>query len=391
MARSLHPFPARMAPEIAIKVLPSNGALRVMDPMCGSGTVLAEAAARGHQAIGLDIDPLAVLMSRVATRPLDVEAFKHGGLAIVARATASSSGAMPWGRSDRETHAFSRYWFGERQRTQLAKLSHAIGEVTESAVREALQISLSRVIVTKAPKASLAADTAHSRPHRTLTKSDYDVFAGFMGSVREVARILARRSLSGTATVDIGDSRNLHSVQNGSIDWTITSPPYLNAIDYMRGHKMSLIWLGYSIEELRKIRSSSIGAERSPTGDMTAGIDEMVETIKRSAIDPDGLPLGILKRYAADLLRFSGEIGRTTRSGGHVVLVVGNSTLRGNYIENDRLARLAIEGSGFKLLDKRSRKIPETRRYLPTSVSTGNSALGNRMRSESVMIFRKPA
>ena len=46
------------------------------------------------------------------------------------------------------------------------------------------------------------------------------------------------------------------------IDKVITSPPYLNAIDYMRGNKFSLVWLGYSLSELRKVRSNSIGAER---------------------------------------------------------------------------------------------------------------------------------
>ncbi|MBI8999974.1 hypothetical protein M0E87_06595 [Corynebacterium sp. CCM 9185] len=70
-ARTIHPFPARMAPDIAIDHLGSiegESELVVLDPMCGSGTVLAAAADRGHAARGFDVDPLAVLMSSVATQ-----------------------------------------------------------------------------------------------------------------------------------------------------------------------------------------------------------------------------------------------------------------------------------------------------------------------------------
>ena len=67
-----------MAPDIAIDHLPpaaNDAGVVVLDPMCGSGTVLAAAAAaeRGHTARGFDVDPLAVLMSSVATQAVDTE------------------------------------------------------------------------------------------------------------------------------------------------------------------------------------------------------------------------------------------------------------------------------------------------------------------------------
>ena len=68
----IHPFPARMAPGIALEALgESKSPLRVLDPMTGSGTVLAVARANGHHAIGIDLDPLAVLLSGVWTRTVN--------------------------------------------------------------------------------------------------------------------------------------------------------------------------------------------------------------------------------------------------------------------------------------------------------------------------------
>ena len=70
----IHPFPARMAPGIALEALgESETPLRVLDPMAGSGTVLAVARAKGHRAFGIDLDPLAVLLAGVWTRTVDAE------------------------------------------------------------------------------------------------------------------------------------------------------------------------------------------------------------------------------------------------------------------------------------------------------------------------------
>ncbi len=42
----------------------------------------------------------------------------------------------------------------------------------------------------------------------------------------------------------------------------VTSPPYAsNAIDYMRAHKFSLVWMGFSVDDLGQRRSRTIGGE----------------------------------------------------------------------------------------------------------------------------------
>ena len=74
----VHPFPARMAPGIALAAMPADsGQLRVLDPMMGSGTVLAMARARGHRGFGFDLDPLAVLICKVWTTANDSEAVRE--------------------------------------------------------------------------------------------------------------------------------------------------------------------------------------------------------------------------------------------------------------------------------------------------------------------------
>lgn len=388
-ARTIHPFPARMAPDIAIDHLDGmagSDELVVLDPMCGSGTVLTAAAGRGHSARGFDVDPLAVLMSSVATTPIDTDEVVAEAERICARARASVVSEARW--DDQETVKFAEYWFADAQRTELNRLARELDEVEDEAVRGALQVALSRIIVTKSPKASLAADTSHSRPHRVATESDYDVYRGFEGSVASLKKLLDQRVLSGHVEVTRGDARAL-ALPSESVDLIITSPPYLNAIDYLRGHKMSLIWFGHTIPELRKIRSNSIGAERALDGEALRQVTDMIKFVKDSVDEPDRLPLATITRYAHDLALFSRELNRVCKEAAEVVTVIGNSTLRGNYIQNDVLVRMAYEGAGFAFRQRSERALPENRRYLPVRTTNEASSMAKRMRTEVVLTVVK--
>jgi hypothetical protein len=299
-SRTLHPFPARMAPSIATDTLAreagSAARLTVLDPMCGSGTVLTAAIEAGHHAKGLDLDPLAVLMSRVAIGKLDTDALIGAAAQAVTDARRLRRTYGPW--NDSETHAFADYWFGSSQRHQLVRLAASINEAGPTEVRHALQVALSRTIVTKEPKASLARDTAHSRPHKVLDSSDYDVYEGFLASCSRVAALLATRTMRGRGHVDSGDARSMRSVQSASIDRIITSPPYLNAIDYLRGHRLALIWFGYTLGELRRIRASAIGAERGlHESDKSEEVRRLWDLVSATCAHPDRLPKSVMLRY----------------------------------------------------------------------------------------------
>src|ERR1035441_654176 len=72
VALPVHPFPARMAPELALARLPRrlDEGLRVLDPMMGSGTIPVLASLQGYRAVGVDSDPLAVIIARTNGRRL---------------------------------------------------------------------------------------------------------------------------------------------------------------------------------------------------------------------------------------------------------------------------------------------------------------------------------
>lgn len=373
-----------MAPDIALKwVARRKGSrpLHVLDPMCGSGTVLSMASEHGHEARGYDLDPLAVLMSHVAVAPVDREELDVATTDVVRTAQRSRTEALPW--RDEETRSFARYWFGDAQLIQLTRVARAVNDLDDVTMRRVLQIALSRIIVTKRPKASLAADTSHSRPHRVIESSSYDVIKGFEQSARQLAGLLDKRSLAGNAVVAHGDARSL-DLADGEIDLVVTSPPYLTAIDYLRGHRLALIWLGYTVGELRTIRSTSVGAERG-LHEPDCAIARMVRMIETSCAAPERLPSSMIARYADDLVRLSAELFRVCRVGARVVTVVGNSSLRGNFIRSDLLVRSALRSVGFEVTSQRTRDLPESKRYMPVNTKDSRSTMAYRMRTEIVL------
>jgi hypothetical protein len=394
-SRSLHPFPARMAPEIALCKLRSlEPNSTVMDPMAGSGTVLRAASELGHVAIGFDSDPLAVLMSGVTSSRFELDQLVDLGqsIACFAQTVSPEDITLPWIDNDPETLRFIEFWFASEQIRDLRKLAFILAdqelELGTADLRNALKLALSRIIVTKKKGASLAWDVSHSRPHKMRDTNEFDVLDEFALSCKIIAqRKHSYSNLLGVVSISRGDAKSLELVQDGSVDAVITSPPYLNAIDYMRGHKLALVWLGYSIKELRDIRSSAIGTERRlPTEALAPHSQLMIEALG----DVESLPSqlqGVVKRYSFDLISLMASIRRKVRANGEVHLVVGDSKLRGITISNSRAAIVASEIAGLRLTESATREIPNGSRYLPTS-GAATASLAKRMMIEHVLSFK---
>jgi DNA modification methylase len=394
---SIHPFPARMAPGIALDVISkSKKRLRVLDPMVGSGTVVALARLKKHRAIGIDIDPLAVLISKVWTTAIETNKTKIKAREVLARAkkifaNMQESEAYP-SKADLKTRKFIAYWFDGYARRQLASLSISIGRVRNEETRNVLLCALSRLIITKKSGASLAMDLSHSRPHKSFKRAPVKPFNKFLAAIDHVVEncVDKKSNNRGPASrIHLGDARNL-PVSDASIDLAVTSPPYLNAIDYIRCSKFSLVWMGYRIPYLRDLRAASVGAE---VGNMKTDDDtEARELITKLKLKPklSNRDERILIRYIEDICRAMREVERVLVPGGKAFYVVGENTIRGTFVPNARIVTQIAKLCRLRFKKRSVRNLPANRRYLPPPVRGKTASMDSRMRREVVLSFVKP-
>ena len=360
--------------------------------MSGSGTVLAVARARGHRAIGVDIDPLAVLTSHVWTTAIDPSALQKEAVKVLDMARKACDvllerNAYPK-NSDAETRQFIGFWFDGYARRQLASLAAAIGGVRNVKIRDALWCAFSRLIIAKRSGASLAMDLSHSRPHKVFKRAPSEPFCRFLLAVERVASSCVDSRLHDpepAVCVLEGDARRL-PLGDRSIDLILTSPPYLNAIDYLRCSKFSLVWMGHSIEDVRHLRSTSVGTE---VGKYEHG-GEVQSILTRINLQPKLQPRqkAILVRYIDDMRQVVCETARVLTDNGQAVYVVGENTVHGTFICNSLIVEELANNAGLRCTARRSRELPANRRYLPPP-SAQTAAFDGRIRREVIITLKK--
>lgn len=385
--KNLHPFPARMAPNLAldkIQQLSKPGDL-ILDPMCGSGTVPRLARLLGRNAVACDLDPLAVMMTRTACHPIWTKDLTIRANEVVRAASKLDSSLPCWIGEDEQTREFANFWFADRQREDLSRIARILQHMPRSA--DPLRVALSRTIVTKIGGASLARDTSHSRPHRVADENDSDVFDLFVKSALKIERIQDDAMIRGETSIRKADARLLRHVSSLSVDLTVTSPPYLNAIDYIRGHRLALVWLGWTMTQLRNVRATSIGSEK-----FLRNIPHSIRAIAAEAVPRmSELPQKdqrLILRYAKDMDRLCGSLATVTKPRGHLVLVVADSILKGIIVSTSSLVISAAGSRGFILKEDLSRPLPMQHRYLPPP-ERGTSTFSARMKTERVMTFER--
>ena len=397
-SHDLHAFAAKFPPQLPrafIRGLTYPGDI-VLDPMMGSGTAVVEALLEDRHGVGLDIDPLALRLSRVKTMPLDIDLLRRAGDQVISRATTllfdreTLEGSLS-GRFDERTQAFVDYWFLPTTQLELMALVLAIQDVPDTAVRRFLDLTFSSAIVTKSGGVSRARDLAHSRPHLDKTKVPKNAIEQFAVRLRKNLSSMARLKANGTAAYPVAGDARCMPFADGTIDLVVTSPPYANAIDYMRAHKFSLVWFGESVSDLSRLRARYIGSERVGQRRPVDLPDSSVRIIGQLA-ERDTSKAEILRKYFAEMKSVLGEMYRVLRSDSAAIVVVGTSVMRGLDVETHSCLADIAAALGFEVVGVVQRILDRNKRMMPARFGKkSDSMIEQRMHEEYVIGLLKPA
>lgn len=375
----IHPYPAKLLTHIPFLFL-SNDLLSkpgdiVLDPFCGSGTVLLEARLANRNAYGVDANPLARLVARVKTSPIDPDELRRAFRQILRRIPKKPSGPCP-------DVVNLEHWFYPSTVKKLQCIHEAIEGIADSAARDFFLICFSvciRKVSLADPRLSVPVRLKigqYPEDHPLQKESDSHLRSLRRINVANVFSRVARTNIArmerlaaheSTSLVEIpcSDARDLafefsmngnrgKPLANHSVQLVITSPPYPGAQKYIRSSSLSLGWLGLcGTHELRAYKACTIGREeftkeeskRIPTTNILDADRVLAEIAKRNAIRAV-----IAATYLNEMRAAFQEMFRVLRPGGSIVIVAANNRIARKEFRTVEYLRTIADQLGLSLM-----------------------------------------
>ena len=325
---SIHPYPAKFIPDIPgnllnILTIPPDTA--VLDPFVGSGTTLVECQKRGIRSIGIDLNPIACLISKVKTSPAPPHVDK-ALTEVLSYAKLMRSVELP-------DIPNLDHWFERSISDVVERILSGIDAIRPPS-EDLLRLALSSILVRVSNQDS---DTRYAAVAKGVHPSQvYELFAA---AVRKINRAVQVREFANvSATVLERDTLTVAPAEiECPIGAIITSPPYPNAYEYWLYHKYRMWWLGY---DPVAVKSKEIGARAHffKTNHHTAShfVEQMRATFKL--------------------------ISEVLISGGVACFVVGRSKIHGEIIDNAKIIEDVGKEFGFGEISHIERTIAASRK-----------------------------
>ena len=345
--------------------------------------MLVEAAIAGRRAIGSDLDPIASFITRVKTHRYDARKLSDSSrilshkLDILRRSEEEYIDRQSQDITlDQLEKAVSTenlwvpdipnlfHWFRKYVVLDLARIHQAVQNAPiPNTHRDFFLLCFASII-----RASSNADPV---PVSGLEVTSYmkrkeeegriiDPFKLFGRSVEKSLKGVAefRQKMDKTSKVSVAqiDARYLKSRFQRTFDAIITSPPYHNAVDYYRRHKLEMFWLGFTKtqEERLELMRGYVGRSNIPQRDAYLNEEYQLGSLTNhweSKIRAISTPrANAFRHYTVSMKLVFNQLVGVLKDDKPMVLVVGNSKWNGAEIPTAELfAELA--GPEFRFDD----------------------------------------
>jgi hypothetical protein len=355
-----HPYSAKYIPQIPNRLISTFSGRNdlMLDPFLGSGTTLVESKVLGRNAIGVDINPLACLISRVKTTVISKTTVREIGYRLqqlqddIAHARGNAT-LLNYGNTrpilddlPAGLHPNIPRWYHKNVIYELATIKNNIDMIVHNETRDFLLVAFSSILRSVSNATSGFGNLMINKKAPPKNR----IFERFSLRVKSMIQSMvdfeqALESTNCQVMVSNHDSRKLDFINDETIDFICTHPPYMAAVPYAEYQKLSLWWLGYDQSDLDK---SLIGGRRS----------------RRDTP----------KRFYDDMKISLSEMKRVLRKKKYCCITIGNPTYAGKSWDLNDFIKQTCADIGFAFLKEISRG-----KY--------HSTMG-KMKEEFILIFR---
>ncbi len=328
----------------------------VYDPFCGVGTTLLAAKIKGWEAIGIDVSPLSILASSVKTRNYDADLLNE----VLERAKQVVKYKEEMAKWEFELFPPCRA-FPKRNFLDVCYIRQAIEALSEDRVKDFLLLALISII----PQCSwIVKDGGVLKlmPSKkgALPRAKYM----FLRKVKRMVNEAREVGNDGKEPeVFLGDARQV--VVERKADVIITSPPYLNNVDYSKVYGLELSLLTLDKDSTKKMRKSAISSfifkdtqvEIHPVVHDLVGEDEMFKSVFKYSI---------VISYLSDMAKVFEKAKENLKDGGEIFFVVGDAFIFSNIIPVAELLLKIAKKIGFEgeIMETKWRTVSFNRRIV---------------------------
>lgn len=390
-----HDYPARMIPQIArqfLNLFAKNQKGLLLDPYCGTGTTLVEGFIKGFDVVGLDLNPLARLISKAKTMVFDLAEIdfnlKQFHKYILSNPKTSLITKIA---------GISRldFWFKDEVTENLSAIKNFIAEISKIETKLFFLTAFSETV----------RESSNTRTHEfKLYRYNKETLANFQPNVFRLMSAKLERNrkglikflsviedLSVVPTSEIFEFNTVDShleKYEKKIDIVLTSPPYgdsTTTVAYGQYSRLSAAWL--DLFQPEKIDGKLMGSKRGKQiekfdcPELDTAIDKIAEIDQKRGIE--------VSTFYEDLQKSIINVSRLVKQNGMVCYVVGNRKVKGVILPTDLAVKNFFEQNNFKYLKTFHRTIPNKRMPLRNSPSNIAGTTENTMNREFIVVLKK--
>lgn len=421
LTHDLFKFPGKFHPPLVEQVLSSFEPKGVIDPMAGVGTVAVEAKAAGIPSLSLDIDPVSVFFAKVKTTPIPEPVLRDAWRDLSASLERHMRPAEEIEqrmfrdlRHDRMRRRLARmqaqdlarlsYWFRRYVLVDYARIHHSIhnGGLPDQNMRvrrfflACLLSSVRRISNADPSPVSGLEITKHMR-EKIDDGYPIDVFGEFSRRVENAIQQMAEYNSHLEETKTAATAVHVHrqdalrlqqAARKAALKWDLIlfSPPYCNAIEYWRRHRLEYLVGGFLDEDgvvdlsHKFVGRTTVGGKAREPGRI--GFRSTDSLIRHLWENERKHKAQLLWQYFSDMRERLAAFHEASPSGGHCVIVVGDSQTAGRRVSTANTLTFLAEEVGFEHVQTSRYTIKNRVMQYPTKTH-------DKIQKESVIVLRK--
>jgi len=350
-----HKFPAKYIPEIPrwgiLKFSKQNDT--ILDPFCGSGTTSVEARLHQRNSYAIDVDPIALLLTKVKTTPLNEKDLYKAKNHLIRAIYANKEADIP-------EFPNRNYWFRPSVLQDLGVITSCIRSIDNPDIKDFFLVCLSSILkeVSNAdPKFLYALAISRKMRERANSNRKIDAKKTFVEKVNELTpkmMLFSKTCPKGYSVRIIGKDAKEIDLPTESIDLAVTSPPYCNAVDYPRAHQLQIYWFGLWKGRLSELKRAYIGTEQVSAKEYAKQqhygnlrLDEILKDIYQV----DRKRSYVVYKYFIDMKMNFLEVKRVLEPQGHYVVAVADNIVRKVSVPTHAVLMDIAQEVGFRVVD----------------------------------------